>query len=86
MNQINSTFSQSEITPVSVGDWVVTFLITAIPVVNIIMLLVWAFGSSTHPSKKTWAQAYLIMIAIIFLLFLMFSSFFIGCLASLANN
>ncbi len=86
MNQVNSSFNQSEIAPISVGDWVVTLIIAAIPLVNIIMLLVWAFGGNTHPSKKTWAQAYLIIFAVIFIIFLMFSSFFIGCLSYLAGH
>jgi len=47
--------------PVSISDWIITFLLLAIPVVNLVMLLVWAFGSSAHPSKKTYAQAALIV-------------------------
>ena len=45
---------------ISVGDWVVTFIITAIPIVNIVMLFVWAFGGNTNPSKANWAKASLI--------------------------
>ena len=41
--------------PMSIGDWLITFLITAIPFVGFIMFFVWAFGDGTHPSKKTWA-------------------------------
>lgn len=47
--------------PVSVGEWIITFILVAIPVVNLVMLLVWAFGSSTHPSKKTYSQAALLV-------------------------
>jgi hypothetical protein len=47
--------------PVSIGNWIITFLIMAIPLVNLIMLLVWAFGNTTHPSKKSYAQAILIL-------------------------
>lgn len=46
--------------PVTVGDWVVTILITAIPLVGIIMLFVWAFSGGTNVSKANWAKAMLI--------------------------
>ncbi|MDZ7848113.1 MAG: hypothetical protein U5L96_15930 [Owenweeksia sp.] len=48
----------------SVGDWIITILITAIPVINIIMLFAWGFGSSTHPNKANWAKATLVWMAI----------------------
>ena len=47
-------------TPVSIGDWVLTILLTLIPCVNIIMLFIWAFGSSAPKSKSNWAKAQLI--------------------------
>lgn len=51
--------------PVSIGDWIITLIISMIPLVNIVMLLVWAFGSNTNPSKANWAKAYLAFIAIL---------------------
>jgi hypothetical protein len=54
----------SEYKPISIGDWILTFILLAIPLVNLIMLIVWAVSSSTHPSKKTFAQAYFVLIAI----------------------
>lgn len=56
--------NETENKPVSVGDWILTFIVLAIPLVNIIMLFVWAFGGTTHPSKKTYCQAALIIVAI----------------------
>lgn len=46
---------------VSVGDWVLTFFVSAIPVVGFIMLLVWAFGNDAKPSKKNYAKAALLL-------------------------
>ena len=58
---------------ISVGDWVIIFIITAIPIVNIVMLFVWAFGSDTNPSKANWAKASLIFMLIgVFLYILIF--------------
>jgi cell division protein FtsW (lipid II flippase) len=50
--------------PLSVGDWVITILITAIPVVGLIMLFIWAFSSDTNLNKSNWAKATLIWYAI----------------------
>ncbi len=50
--------------PQSVTDWVITLFITYIPLVNIIMLLIWAFDSDTPLSKKNWAKARLIWVLI----------------------
>jgi len=49
---------------VSVGDWFVTMLIMAIPLLNLIMLLVWAFADEVKPSKRNFARAALIMFII----------------------
>ena len=52
----------------STGQWVLTLLLVCIPIVNIILIFVWAFGSNTEPSKKNWARANIIwaVIGIIF--------------------
>lgn len=46
--------------PVSVGDWFLTILITAIPIVGIVMLFVWAFGGGVNVNKANWAKASLL--------------------------
>ena len=45
---------------IRVGDWVLTILLLAIPVVNLVMLFVWAFGGGTNPNKANFAKASLI--------------------------
>ena len=58
-------YPQSEHAPIMrVRDWVVVFVITAIPLVNIIMLIIWATDSRSNPNKNTYAKASLIMIAV----------------------
>jgi hypothetical protein len=63
---------------VSVKDWIITILITAIPLVGLIMLFVWAFGDGSQPSKKNWAIAtliwYAIMIVLVILFFIIFGA------------
>lgn len=48
----------------SLSDWLITLLITAIPFVGFIMLFVWAFSNNIPTSKSNWAKATLIFIAI----------------------
>ena len=60
----------TEQNPISVGEWLITYLLLSIPLVNIVMLFVWAFGSSTHPSKANWAKALLIWVAIATVLYI----------------
>lgn len=55
---------KTEEPPVSVGDWMITTLLTAIPLVGFIMLFVWGFGGNVNTSKKNWARAALIWMAI----------------------
>ena len=55
-----------EYRPLTIGDWIVTKIILLIPFVGIVMLFVWALSSDTHPSKKSFCQAALIMAACLF--------------------
>lgn len=48
----------------SLSDWLITLLITAIPFVGFIMLFVWAFSNNIPSSKANWAKATLILLAI----------------------
>lgn len=57
---------------VSIGDWIVTMILMAIPLVNFIMLLVWAFSSSTPKSKSNWAKASLIFMVVSIVLVIIF--------------
>lgn len=56
--------SRSQI--MTVGDWVITILITAIPIVGLVMLFVWAFGDNQNQNKANWAKANLIWMLIMF--------------------
>lgn len=49
---------------VPITDWIITFFLLMIPLLNIILLLVWAFSSDTNPSKANFAKAYLIIFLI----------------------
>jgi hypothetical protein len=46
---------------VSTWGWIGRWLILCIPIVNLIMLFVWAFGGTKKRSLKTWARAHLLL-------------------------
>ena len=49
---------------VSVKEWLLTDLILMIPLVNLMMIFVWAFGPNTNPNKANYFKAALILFAI----------------------
>lgn len=49
---------------VSVSEWLLTSLIMLIPIVNFVMMFVWAFGGGTKKSKANFFKATLILTAI----------------------
>lgn len=53
---------------VSVGDWMLTIFIMAIPFINIIMLFVWAFSGEPNKSEANWAKASLLWMLIIMII------------------
>ena len=57
---------------ISLGEWIITFIVLAIPIVNIIMLFVWGFSSATNPSKQNFCRATLILYLVCIVLFFLF--------------
>jgi len=71
---------------VSLGDWIVTMILSGIPIVGLIMILVWAFGGGAKPSKKNYARALIIMALIGIVLGIISSILFASFFAAFANN
>lgn len=70
--------------PLTVGEWFVTLLVLAIPLVNIIMLFVWAFSGSGNIGRRNFCRAGLIWALIWIVLWTLFVVAF-GGLAFLAG-
>ncbi len=70
----------------TVGDWFLTMLIMCIPCVGLVMLFVWAFGSSTKKSKSNWAKAQLIWMAIGIVISIIFYAVAGAALVEVANS
>jgi amino acid transporter len=52
---------------VSVGFWILAFIVMAIPFVNIIMAFVWAFAGDNQ-SRQNYFRAFLILTLVFFIL------------------
>lgn len=52
----------------TVGDYIVMFIIFSLPVVNLILAFVWGFGGAVNPNKQNYAKAWLILMLIFFAL------------------
>jgi hypothetical protein len=83
-NNTNYTYN-ANFAPMRVGEWLVTFLIMAIPLVNIVMMFVWAFGSNVNESKKSYFRATLIMAAIVIAIYIVLFIIFGATLLSLSR-
>lgn len=66
-----STFSEPTASIPTVGDWLINFLLLSIPLVNLIVLIVWALDNG-DPIRKNFSVAALLWSLIIFFLFILF--------------
>ena len=80
--QVNNYYSPSSQVNevVTVGQWIGTMLLLCIPLVNIILVFVWAFSSTIPKSKSNLMKAALIMwlIGIVIGIILAFTGAFAG--------
>ena len=69
---------------VSIFEWIITFILMAIPIVNFVMIFVWAFGGSASASKANWAKAvivfWIIGIVVAAVFWSVFAAFFLSAL------
>ncbi|MFZ7120287.1 MAG: hypothetical protein ACOWWH_04990 [Eubacteriaceae bacterium] len=70
MNEVDNNVESCPV--LSVKDWLITFLILIIPIVNIVMMFVWAFNDP-NKTKSNYFKAALIMSAISIVLWLLFA-------------
>ena len=73
------SYGTPETQPVSVGGWIGVMLLSCLPLINLIMLFVWAFSSSTKKSLKNYARATLIMFLIVAVITVIASVVLIAC-------
>ena len=69
--------------PMTLGDWILTYLLLLIPGLNIVLVFVWAFSSRTNKSKKSFFQLQLILIIISVILSIIFYSVILDAINSI---
>jgi len=67
---------------VSVKEWLITSLILLIPIVNIVMIFIYAFGTGHNPSKSNYFKASLIMACIMIGLYILLMILFFAIFGS----
>lgn len=72
--------------PMSVGGYIGTMLLMAIPLVGFILMLVWSFGSNVNINKKNFCRATLIMAVIGIVVSILLSSVLGAIISSLFYN
>lgn len=74
----------------SVKDWLITLILSALPLVGIVMLFVYAFGNNENVNRQNWAKAQLLLAAIVLglviLFLILFGSIFAAAMASRATD
>ena len=65
----------------TMGEWFLTYIILMIPLINIIMLFVWAFGDGNE-NRKNYCRVQLIFMLIGVVLSVLFGSLLVGILYS----
>lgn len=50
--------------PMSVGEWFVTLLVLALPLIGIVMYLYWAFADGVNENKRNFCRAGLLWFAL----------------------
>ncbi len=84
--ETNIVYQENETKVMKTSEWVVTLLITGIPLVGIIMLIVWALGDDYNITRKNYAKAALILMAIMITLTILFYASLFGVLLSAIMN
>ena len=71
----NMPNGNSDTRPMTVGDWMLTLLVLAIPVVNLVMYLVWAFSDTGNVNRQNFCKASIYWFLIILGIYLVFMLF-----------
>ena len=89
-NYVQPPAASTEDEHMTVGGWIGVFCINLIPCVGslvyIIMMFVWAFGSTPKKSLKTFARAQLLIMAIVLVLVIILFIIIFAVVSSSSHN
>jgi hypothetical protein len=70
---------------ISIGEWILMFIVQCIPIVDIIMLIIWALDTSNR-TRANYARAIIILTLIAILLAVVFGGAIIAGIISLVSH
>ncbi|WP_219833929.1 hypothetical protein [Paenibacillus sp. R14(2021)] len=70
----------------SVKSWLGTLLLLMIPIVNLILLLVWAFGGGANQNLRNYSRASLLLILIVGVLYAIIALFIFAAIGSAISD
>jgi hypothetical protein len=85
LNNPGALPGQEQAPVMSVKDWMLTLFLCMLPLVNLVLLFVWAFSDNTNPNKRNYARASLILSAIVLGLYLLFAIVFFAVFGAAMN-
>lgn len=71
--------------PITVGGYLIMFLVLCIPIVNLVVLLLWAFGKNGNVNRRNFSRAALVYLAIAIVLCIGATVFFVGVAANMVQ-
>ncbi|MCB5260684.1 MAG: hypothetical protein PHY41_04690 [Candidatus Cloacimonetes bacterium] len=84
--QRDFAYSNHSAPVMSISQWVITMLVMIIPIVNIVMLIVWATSAYDNPNRKNWAIAQLIFMGIAVIIWVLFFSAMMGMMSGMIGS
>lgn len=78
--------SQEEPELITTKDYILMMILLAIPIVGIVFMFIWGFGSETAINRKNYARAILIMMAISIVLSILITVVMGALTASMMSN
>ena len=69
--------------PLKMSDYLLMFFVACIPLVNLILLLIWSFSSGVNVNRRNYSRAYLIITAIMWVVYFVFLVAFIGLIGAI---
>lgn len=62
--------------PMSMGDWLLTMLVSLIPCVGFVLYIVWAFSKTTNVNRRNFCRAQLVIMAVVLVVYIIFIAIF----------
>ncbi len=84
MSEAPSTTQVLDEKPMSVAEWLITIIVLAIPLVNVVLYLYWAFSSPVNLNRRNYCRASLVIFVIAVGIFVLFALF--GGRAAILSN